>query len=100
LRDLVWTPARIRAADGTTGEVYVPALYYGSSGHADDQVRLGRMTEWKALDGTGEISQGLGLRLFLVDGEEQSVLDTRSIEIATAGQGGDAAKGPGEAAPS
>jgi len=100
LRDLVWTPARIRAADGTTGEVYVPALYYGSSGHADDQVRLGRMTDWKALDGTGEISQGLGLRLFLVDGEEQSVLDTRSIEIATAGQGGDAAKGPGEAAPS
>src|SRR5262249_61761624 len=49
LRDLVWVPARIQAADQTTGEVYVPALYARTSEHGDDQVKLGRMTDWKAV---------------------------------------------------
>jgi type VI secretion system protein ImpE len=79
LRDLVWMPARIQAADGTKGEVYVPTLYYGSSAHADDQVRLGRVTDWKPV--ADDLFQGMGLRLFLVDGEEQSILDTRRIEL-------------------
>jgi len=79
LRDLIWVPARVEALDGTTGEVFIPATYFGSSTHSDDNVRLGRMTDWRA--GANDISEGLGLRLFLVGDEEQSVLDTRSIEF-------------------
>jgi type VI secretion system protein ImpE len=83
-RDLIWTPARIQALDGTTGEVFIPALYFGSSAHADDRVRLGRMTDWKAV--SEDLSEGLGQRLFLVDEEEQSVLDTRRIEFGKAAE--------------
>lgn len=79
LRDLIWVPARIQAADGTTGEVYVPALYAGSSEHTDDMVRLGRMTDWKAV--REDLYVGAGLRLFLADGEERSILETRAVEI-------------------
>lgn len=80
LRDLIWVPARIKAADGTTGEVFLPTLYYGSNEHSDDRVRLGRMTEWKAL--SDDLSVGMGLRLFLVGDGEQSLLDTRRIEFS------------------
>lgn len=82
LRDLLWVPARMKAADGTTGEVFIPALYFGSSAHSDDRVRLGRMTDWKPL--SDDLFQGMGLRLFLVGEEEQSVIDTRRIEFAAA----------------
>jgi type VI secretion system protein ImpE len=79
LRDLIWVPARVEALDGTTGEVFIPATYFGSGASTDDRVRLGRMTEWKA--SADDVTQGIGLRLFLVGDEEQSVLDTRSIEF-------------------
>jgi type VI secretion system protein ImpE len=79
LRDLVWIPARIQAADQTTGEVYIPALYAGSSDHENDQVKLGRMTDWKAV--AEDLYTGAGLRLFLTDDEDRSVLDTRKIEL-------------------
>ena len=40
------------------GEVFLPALYPGSHEHADEQVKLGRMTDWKILD--GDLALGLG----------------------------------------
>lgn len=77
LRDLLWVPARIEAKDGTIGEVFLFALYAGSSRHANDQVRLGRMTDWT--DAGHELYRGAGQRLFLVDDEEQPVLEARTI---------------------
>ncbi|MEW6209052.1 MAG: type VI secretion system accessory protein TagJ [Acidobacteriota bacterium] len=79
LRDLMWTPARIEARDGTIGEVYIPALYANSDQHANDLVRLGRMTDWKSLDEDLFIPQGL--RVFMVDDEYKSLLEARSIEF-------------------
>jgi type VI secretion system protein ImpE len=78
-RDLVWASARIEATDGTIGEVYIPALYAGSSQHPDDQVRLGRMTDWKRL--SDDLSVAVGLRLFLVDGEDRPLFEARSVEF-------------------
>lgn len=78
-RDLVWACARIQTSDGTVGEVYVPALYAGSSEHSSDQVRLGRMTDWKRL--SDDLSVAVGLRLFLVDGEDRPLFDARSVEF-------------------
>jgi type VI secretion system protein ImpE len=79
LRDLLWIPTRVEALDGTIGEVFVPALYAGSSASSDDSARLGRMTNWKEI-GDG-LYAGEGLRLFLVDDADQPVLEARTIQF-------------------
>ena len=83
LRDLIWASARVEALDGTIGEVFVPALYAGSHEHPDDQVRLGRVTDWKPL-GEG-LYAAAGLRMFLVDGEERPLFEARAVEFGAAG---------------
>src|SRR5262249_6187223 len=75
LRDLMWTAARIETVEGAIGEVFIPALYCGSSKHADDRVRLGRMTDWSEI-GEG-LYGGAGLRLFLVDDRDRAMLEAR-----------------------
>ena len=49
-RDLLFIPAHLELED-EQGDIFLPALYPGSHEHPDDQVRLGRMTDWKELDG-------------------------------------------------
>jgi type VI secretion system protein ImpE len=83
LRDMLWASARVEALDGTVGEVYVPTLYAGSSDSDNDQVRLGRMTDWK--QASEEIYNAVGLRLFLVDGEDKTLFEGTSVEFAGSG---------------
>src|SRR6266571_4683589 len=45
-RDLLWLPATLEAHPGPVGEVFLPVLYTGSHTHADERVKLGRMTDW------------------------------------------------------
>jgi type VI secretion system protein ImpE len=79
LRDLLWLPARIELHDKPLGEVFVPTLYFGSSGHADNAVKLGRMTDWKTVgDGT---LVGVGQRTFLIDEVERTLLEIREVEF-------------------
>jgi len=79
LRDLLWASARIESVDGTMGEVFLPTLYAGSSEHENNQVRLGRMTDWR--ETSDEIYTGVGMRLFLVDDVDKGMLELRSIEF-------------------
>jgi len=79
LRDLIWPGARVTADDGTSGDVFLFALYPGSSAHADDLVRLGRMTDWKTL--SDELQAGLGLRTFLVDDEDVSLFELGPVVL-------------------
>jgi type VI secretion system protein ImpE len=83
LRDLLWTPARVRggpALKGTElGEVFLPALTPFAWKDPDDAVRLGRMTAWVEND-TGE-AVPVGQKLLLVDGEEFPLLEVRKLEI-------------------
>ena len=79
LRDLIWTPARIETTDGNGGEIHIPALYEGSGNHPDDQVKLGRMTDWK--DAGEGLYLASGMRLFLVDGADRALLEAREIEF-------------------
>jgi type VI secretion system protein ImpE len=79
LRDLMWTPAKIEAIDGTIGEVFIPALYARSSDHPNDQVKLGRMTDW--IEISKVLSSPVGLRLFMVEGEGKAMLEVRKIEF-------------------
>lgn len=80
LRDMVWSSARIEALDGTIGEVYLPTLYYGTGDSEVDQARLGRMTDWKQLG--EDVYRAVGLRLFLVDGVDQTLFEATPVEFA------------------
>jgi type VI secretion system protein ImpE len=79
LRDLVWARARIESVDGTAGEVFVPTLYAESGVHADDRVRLGRMTEWE--EAGEDLYRAAGLRLFTLDEQEKQMFEAREIEF-------------------
>lgn len=84
LRDLLWASVRIEALDGTVGEVYVPSLYVGTSTHPDDQVRLGRITDWKQIG--EDLLRSFGLRLFAVDGNEKSLFEAGVLEFNSQGE--------------
>jgi type VI secretion system protein ImpE len=83
LRDLLWTPAIVRAGPalkGTElGEVLIPALSPFAWQHSDDAVRLGRMTVWEA-DESGRAAP-VGQKMLLVDGEEFPLLEVRELEF-------------------
>jgi type VI secretion system protein ImpE len=87
LRDLLWVPALVRtgpAFRGTElGEVLLPVLAPFSYQHPDDNVKLGRATEWAEVDGVAIPS---GQRSFTVDGEDVPILEIRSIEFAPAAE--------------
>lgn len=85
LRDMLWANARVEALDGTVGEVYVPALYPGSSDSDNDQAKLGRMTDWRPV--SEDLYTAIGQRLFLVDGQDKSLFEAKAVEFSgVAGQ--------------
>ena len=85
LRDLLWLPALVRtgpAFKGTElGEVLLPVLAPFSGKRSDDNIRLGRATEWAEVDGQ---AVPFGQRVFDVDGEEVPILEIRKVEFMPA----------------
>jgi type VI secretion system protein ImpE len=81
LRDMLWASARIEALDGTIGEVYVPSLYAGTYDSKNDQVRLGRMTDWQEVG--EDLYTAVGQRLLLVDGGDKSLFEVKAVEFAS-----------------
>ncbi len=83
LRDLLWAPVRLRTGPNfknkDLGEVLVPVVAPQSSQHADDAVKLGRVSEWCA-DEAGDEAP-FGQKMLLVDGEEFPILEVRKLEI-------------------
>lgn len=77
-RDLLWIPARLELKT-SKGEVFLPALYPGSHEHADEQVKLGRQTDWKAAD-DGPVL-GAGLHTFLAGDDAVGILDWRELQL-------------------
>lgn len=82
-RDLAWRRARMIVRDGPDGEVYLPANYIGSNASPDEQVQLGRYTEWKGGEGTPV--RGLGQRTFMVGEEGRAILELQMVTFETAG---------------
>jgi type VI secretion system protein ImpE len=82
LRDLLWIPATLESHHGSVGEVFLPVLYGGSSEHADDRVKLGRMTDWRAV--ADELALGVGQHLFFIDGQDRGLLEVRDLEFEAA----------------
>ena len=83
LRDLLWLPARVLTGptfrSRELGDVLFPAISPLSWQHPDDEVRLGRVTEW-CQDEAGEVAP-FGQKTLLVDGEEFPFLEVRELEI-------------------
>ena len=84
LRDMLWAPVLIKTGPDfkqtELGECLLPVLCPFSYQHADDNVRLGRMTVWEERD---EEVVPFGQKTFLMDDEEISLLEIRKIEFET-----------------
>lgn len=80
LRDLFWIRAELETTNGTNGEVMVPALYEGSFRSSDDQVKLGRMTDWR--DAGNEIFIGEGQKSYWMDGVDRPILELKTLEFS------------------
>lgn len=77
-RDLIWRRASLTVHDGPDGEVFLPALYAGSSGSPDDSLRLGRGTDW--VDEPGPV-RGVGQRVYLVGDQDRSILEIGTVSM-------------------
>lgn len=78
-RDLLWAPVRVVLTDGTQRRAYMPTRYFGSHEHADDLVKLGRMTDWRASEG-GPV-QGVGQRQFLAGENAFAALELPTVTL-------------------
>lgn len=85
LRDIIWVNVSVQTHDKEL-RAFMPGLYAGSPAHADDRVRLGRMTDW--VEWAEGVYSGAGLRLFAADGQERTPLDMRSAEFQPAPDAG------------
>lgn len=83
-RDLLFIPAHLEL-DDEQGDIFLPALYPGSHDHTDDQVKLGRMTDWKELEGGAML--GVGLHTFLRDDDAIGLLEWREWQSDEEGEG-------------
>lgn len=79
LRDNFWCQANLETDNGTNGEVFVPVLYNETWKSDDDNVRLGKVTDWR--DVGEEIYIGEGTKLFGVGNEHKTILDIQTIEF-------------------
>ena len=78
-RDLLWSSCDITLSDGSPCHGFIPVLYWGSCEQDDEQIRLGRMTDWNTLD-NGPIL-GLGQRAFFTDETDRAMLEVRNVSF-------------------
>jgi len=81
LRDLIWAPVRLELSDGSSHRGFMPTRYLASSASADEQIQLGRLSDWVQQDG---IVRGVGMRVFLAGEEGLPALEARSVTMSPA----------------
>lgn len=83
LRDTLWAPALVQTAASfkgmDLGEVLIPAIYPFSWKHSNEEVWLGRITDWSADEEGREYPSGQ--KILLVDGEEVPFLEVRTLKF-------------------
>jgi type VI secretion system protein ImpE len=79
-RDLIWAPARLTMMDESQRSVYLPVLYHRSYEHHDEQVKLGRATDWMQADNGTAL--GSGMRTWLAGEQAAALLECRRLEFA------------------
>lgn len=83
LRDLRWASAQVAVGPGIRdqelGEVLLPALTPAAWRHPEDDVRLGRSTDWTELP-SGDFAP-VGSKLLMVDDRYVPLLDIRELRL-------------------
>jgi type VI secretion system protein ImpE len=79
LLDLIWISASITTWSGLSMNGFLPALYPDSWKHADEQVRMGRMTDWSSQ--AGSLVRGAGQQVFVVGDQDISILELREVHF-------------------
>jgi type VI secretion system protein ImpE len=82
LLDLIWAQCVVETTQGTRYTCHVPALYCGTHGRADAQVRCGQKTEW--VDELGIAFRGFGQRVLLAGDQELELLRVREVKFGAA----------------
>jgi type VI secretion system protein ImpE len=83
-RDLLWREVHMIVRNGPDGVVYLPVLYAGAAQESDDQIRLGRMTDWRGSD--EEPVRGVGQRVYLVGEDDKSILELEQLTFEEPGE--------------
>lgn len=78
-RDLLWRRAHMIVAGGPDGEVFLPAIYPLTQQHGDDQLRLGRGTDWRTAE--GEPVRGLGQRMYLIGDQDRGIMEIAEVRF-------------------
>lgn len=78
-RDLIWAPAQFTLTDGTDRKGYLPALYCGSHRRTEDQIKLGRLTDW--IGGESEPVLGVGQHQLLAGDSSLGLLEIRRLNF-------------------
>lgn len=79
LRDKFWMHAEVEMTNGTKGEMFLPSLYVESFKNENDQIRLGKVTDWR--EAGEDIFVGEGVRLFQYEGGYKPILEIETIEF-------------------
>ena len=79
LRDKYWIQAEVEMTNGTAGEMFFPTLYVESFKSDDDQIRLGKATDWKEVG--EDIFVGEGVRTFQYEGGYIPITQLETIEF-------------------
>jgi type VI secretion system protein ImpE len=83
LRDLLWTPAMLKTSEEfkgqELGELLLPSLTPLSFDSTDDEIRLGRATDWIDLPDGDFVA--IGQKVLMIDGEQVPLLSIRELEI-------------------
>lgn len=79
-RDLIWRRVSMSVSEGPEGDVYIPATYAAEEPLTDAQ-RLGRVTEWRELE--GGLVRGVGQRIFLAGDDGLDIMSLNSLRFTT-----------------
>ena len=74
-RDLIWAAAKLTLTDGVQRSCYLPALYVNSSQSANNDAKLGRLTDWATTE-NGPV-RGVGQELLVAGDADFGLLDVR-----------------------
>lgn len=80
-RDLLWAAAKLTLIDGVQRSCYLPLLYVNSSQAENNDLKLGRLTEWQATE-NGPV-RGVGQHVLVAGEADFGLVDVRTLTTTT-----------------
>lgn len=78
LLDLMWVSASVTTWGGLSMNGYLPVLYPNSHAQENEQIRMGRMTDWFSM--AGGCVRGVGQQVFVFGDRDMPLLEIREIQ--------------------